>query len=117
MIFSCNFVPTNIASWGVLFRLIFFCMISLRKRLLKNLGVCQMGGDKESGGVCKAVKELRPVCKGVLKDFDLCLIGCKANMTCVYPICKYLIFILFHTSYHNFLTGSKVEERTHPEII
>ena len=48
-------------------------MISSRKRLLKNLGVCDMRGVKESGGVCnrKAVKELLPVGRGVLKDYDL----------------------------------------------
>ena len=94
-------------------------MISSRKRLLKNLGVCDMGGVKESGGVCnrKAVKGLPPVCMGVLKDFDMCLTGCKANTTCVHLISNYPLFLLFHTLYHNFLTGSKVKERTHPEII
>ena len=77
-----------------------------------------MRGVKQIGGVCNrgSVKGLRPVCRVALKDFHLCALVRKDFLPCVHSIPNYLLFLLFHTSNHNCLTGSKVSEGTHPVI-
>ena len=78
-----------------------------------------MSGIKQFGGVLngEAVKRLRPVCRGALKDFDLCLRGRKEIMTCVHLNQKLLIYYTINTSIHIFLTVNREEKCTHPKIV
>ena len=78
-----------------------------------------MSGVKQIWGVFNggAVKGLRPVCRGALKDFDLCLMGCKKIMACVHLNQKLLIYYTINTSIHIFLTVNKEEKCTHPKIV